>query len=135
MDHSAQTMGRRTFLKRMIQGASALGLAPTIINFLNSGDRATGIVRKAAYDYYDFRDVISAKGIKMLSEKNFGDGAILLIYASPHSRAIEFYNSHPQLTDAKYQAYQPLRDAQQPKLRTYQFEDNKWQLIEREDIK
>lgn len=126
---------RRTFLKRMIQGAGVVALTPTIINSLNSGDRSTGIVRKAAYDYYDFRDVTSMKGLRVLAKKNFGAGPILLIHASPHSRAIEFYNSHPQLTETKYQAYRPLRDAQQPKLRTYQFKNNEWELTEREDIR
>ena len=126
---------RRTFLKRMVQGIGVVALTPMIIKFLNGGDRATGIIRKAAYDYYDFRDVTSTKGLMMLAVKNLGAGPILLIYASPHSRAIEYYSSRPQLTETKYKLYNPLRDAQQPHLRLYRFGNNSWQLVEKEEIK
>ena len=119
----------------MVQGVGVVALAPMIIEFLNSDDRATGIIRKAAYDYYDFHDVTSTKGLKILARKNLGALPILLIYATPHSRAIEYYNSNPQLTETKYNLYKPLRDAQQPQLRLYRFVNNSWQLIEKEEIK
>ena len=134
-EKSKKDITRRTFLKRMIQAIGVTALTPTIITFLNRGNRASGIARKAAYDYYDFRDVTSTKGLKMLAEKNLGTEPILLVYATPHSRAIEYYSSHPKLTETKYDLYKPLRDAEQPTLRLYRFENNSWRLAIKEEIK
>lgn len=131
---SEEKISRRSFLRKLGKGLGSLALLPMIIEFLNSGDEASGIARDVAYDWYDFRDVVSAKGLDILSKKDLGNGNILLIYASPHSKAIQHYALRPEKTDTKLDLYKPLKEAADPQLRIYKSDNNSWQLVGKESI-
>ncbi|MBI5222285.1 MAG: hypothetical protein HY980_02200 [Candidatus Magasanikbacteria bacterium] len=136
------TSTRRKFLKSIagISGLAAFsGFFSSSASALRSlsgplkGSRAENPIGFALYDLMDFRDVVVAEGLDVLSKKINGQGPIVVIYGSAHIGGIQFYAEHPLERKAKLLTYGPFVVKSDLGTRVYEF-DTEWKLIENIDM-
>lgn len=120
-------ISRRDFLKLSAAGASALlshKVASVETEARNYGDVKTGV---PTFDYQlnDYRDVVIAEGIDMMSRSFTKKKKVSLLFGAHHLKGIRYYLDHSDIRRAKLALYKPFQQKAEPKLRAYHFEMDK----------
>lgn len=120
----ASRISRRDFLKFSAAGASAI-LSHKIASVdAESRNYGNSEMSDPTFDYQlnDYRDVVIAEGIDMISRSLTTKKKASLLFGAHHLKGIRYYLDHPDIRRAKLALYKPFREKAEPKLRAYHFE-------------
>ena len=121
-------VSRRDFLKFSAAGAGAL-LSHKVAGGVSAEDKNYGNPNTGdpSFDYQlnDYRDVVIAEGIDMMSRSFTRKRKVSLLFGAHHLKGIRYYLDHPDIRRAKMALYEPFQQVADPKLRAYHFELDK----------